>query len=61
VRALRSLNPQVKIVAATGTLNQAELVTAQYGHSLPILKKPYSQRKLLSTVHAMIHGPNGLS
>ena len=54
IHALRKLNPEVKILAATGTPEKVKLATLESEESFPFLKKPYSQRTLLSAIHASI-------
>ncbi|MGP8234377.1 MAG: response regulator [Limisphaerales bacterium] len=55
IHALRRLNPDVKILAATGTPEKVKLANLESEESFPFLRKPYSQRTLLSAIHASIH------
>jgi PAS domain S-box-containing protein len=58
IKALRKMNPEVKWIAVSGLTepNEREQLPAGGG---AILGKPYSQEKLLTTVHKILHSvPN---
>jgi PAS domain S-box-containing protein len=55
IRAIRRLNPKVKVLAATGALDSAKLATLENGEAIPVVKKPFSQRALLAAIHDALH------
>ncbi|WP_447979819.1 response regulator [Candidatus Nitrospira bockiana] len=54
IRALRALNPDIKIIAMSAMLESLPVARAAYGGQVPWLKKPYSMEELLTTVSAVL-------
>ncbi|HEY9616155.1 MAG TPA: response regulator [Microcoleaceae cyanobacterium] len=53
IRTLRKIDPQVKIIAASGLTSSQELATASLGIQA-FLPKPYTAKELLTTIHNVI-------
>ena len=57
IRALRNINPQLKIIAMTGVLEQQKLECLTE-HKITLLKKPVSADTLLNTIHNILRLPS---
>ena len=54
IRVLRKLDPNLRIIAASGLLDHEKVKDATGMDNLAFLLKPYTTEKLLATVHKMI-------
>jgi PAS domain S-box-containing protein len=54
IRALRKMNPDVKVIAASGILEPGQMEHLSNDGTV-VLPKPYSPDKLLNTIHAILH------
>ena len=59
VRALLSLNPEIKIIATTGHCAEARLAELREIHVGPCLMKPFNIMSLLTTLHELLHPTAG--
>ena len=50
ILALKKINPDVKIIAASGLTTKGQLTTASDSNVQAFLTKPYSAEKLLTTL-----------
>jgi DNA-binding NtrC family response regulator len=55
---LRKLDPQVKIIAASGLMDGERVRDATGMDNIAFLMKPYTTEKLLNTVHNLLHENN---
>lgn len=61
IRAMRSIDPNVKVICASGNISQTKL-SDQEGQNVEIvLNKPYTARVLLSAVHSVIQARQRLN
>lgn len=56
IRALRKMNPQVKIIAASGLGGQDKAAEATATGVQLFLPKPYTAEKLLKALAQLLHG-----
>jgi CheY-like chemotaxis protein len=54
IRVLRKLDPDLKVIAASGLMDQDKVRDATGIDNLAFLLKPYTTERLLATVHKMI-------
>ncbi len=60
IRALREINPEVKVIAASG-LSTKESLADQVGVAVEVfLSKPYDSAQLLAVLHRTLHGADTL-
>lgn len=57
IRVLRKLEPNIKIIAASGLMDQDKVRDATGMDNLAFLLKPYTTEKLLALVHKMVCSP----
>lgn len=57
IRALRRLDPDVRVLAASGLHDDATLADAEAAGVGPVLAKPFTSRTLLDAVDRTLHGP----
>jgi PAS domain S-box-containing protein len=55
IRALRKMNPDVKLIAVSGLMDAGALAQMAEITGTKVLSKPYSPRKLLTAIHEAIH------
>ncbi|MBI5216870.1 MAG: PAS domain S-box protein [Ignavibacteriae bacterium] len=55
IRAIRKINPEVKIIASSGLLTDVPGSDTLGGHVNSFLQKPYTAEMLLKTVHTILH------
>jgi CheY-like chemotaxis protein len=55
-RALKKINPRVKVIASTGQITETRQAQFRALGVNMILSKPYDAKKLLTTLHNAIHG-----
>ncbi|MBN2506467.1 MAG: PAS domain S-box protein [Verrucomicrobia bacterium] len=58
IRALRKLDPDVRIVAASGLMDRERIRESTGMDDLVFLAKPYSAEKLLTTIHDLLSQTN---
>ncbi len=51
IRALRKVNPDIKIIAVSGLAENGKLAKATVTHVKAFLPKPYAAKRLLKTIH----------
>jgi two-component system, cell cycle sensor histidine kinase and response regulator CckA len=54
IRAIRKINPEVKIIAVSGLAEKDKLAKIGSSHAKAFLPKPYTAEKLLKTIHEII-------
>jgi signal transduction histidine kinase/ActR/RegA family two-component response regulator len=54
IRALRKVNPDIKIIAVSGLAEKEKLAKVAVTHVKAFLPKPYVAKKLLKTIHEVI-------
>jgi PAS domain S-box-containing protein len=54
IRALRKINPDIKIIAVSGLSEKEKLAKVAVTHVKAFLPKPYVAKKLLKTIHEVI-------
>jgi len=54
IRVLRKLNPNVKVIAASGLVEAEKLKDVTGLESIPFLMKPYTAEKLLTTLQQVL-------
>jgi CheY-like chemotaxis protein len=54
IRALRRVNPDIKIIAVSGLAEKEKLAKVAVTHVKAFLPKPYVAKKLLKTIHEVI-------
>ena len=60
IQVLVRINPNVKVIAASGMAAQGSLVGSEGGNVKRFLPKPYTAETLLKTLATVIHGaPDG--
>jgi len=57
IRVLRKLDPNVKIIAASGLLDNEKVKDATGLDNIAFLMKPYTAEKLLTTLHKVLISP----
>jgi CheY-like chemotaxis protein len=55
IRALRRINPQVKIIASSGFMEDAKIAEFVGDGIEAFLHKPYTADKLLDVIHQNLH------
>ena len=58
IRALRKLNPELKIIAMSGLMNDGNTNELRSLNVDSFLSKPFSADKLLTTLSAILHNPH---
>ena len=61
IRVLKKLDPNVKVIAASGLMDSEKVKDATGMDNIAFLMKPFTAEKLLNMVHKMIHDTNGHS
>jgi CheY-like chemotaxis protein len=61
IRVLKKLDPNVKVIAASGLMDSEKVKDATGMDNIAFLMKPFTAEKLLNTVHKLIHDTNGHS
>jgi hypothetical protein len=56
IRALRKLNPQVKIIASSGHLTDGQKTTSKDLGVESVITKPYTAERLLQVIHQVLSG-----
>ena len=54
IRAIRKINPEVKIIAVSGLAEKDKLAKIGSSHAKAFLPKPYTAERLLKTIHEII-------
>ena len=54
IRAIRRINPGIKIIAASGLIEKYKLESVSDGQIQAFLPKPYTAEKLLKTIHEVL-------
>ncbi len=54
IRALRKVNPDIKVIAVSGLAEKEKLAKVAVTHVKAFLPKPYVAKKLLRTIHEVI-------
>jgi CheY-like chemotaxis protein len=54
IRALRKMNPEVKVIAVSGLMDPGKLDPSCEG-STTVLTKPYTPETLLNMIQAVLH------
>ena len=57
IRAIKQINPQARIVAATGLMTDERLLKATEAGAVAFLRKPYTAEVLLRTLHQVLGSP----
>jgi PAS domain S-box-containing protein len=57
IRALRKMNPDVKVIAASGVREPGEMEQLSRG-GIAVVSKPYSPENLLNAIHKVLHPEN---
>ena len=55
VRAIRRINPEVKIVIVSGLTEKDKLAKIESTHTQAFLSKPYTTERLLKTIHEILN------
>ena len=58
IRVLRKLNPSVKIIAASGLMDNEKVKDSTGMDNISFLMKPYTAEKLLTTIHRVLSAEN---
>lgn len=59
IRVLKKLDPDVRVIAASGLMDNEKVKDATGMDNIAFLMKPFTAEKLLNTVHCLLHGGNG--
>jgi two-component system cell cycle sensor histidine kinase/response regulator CckA len=59
IRVLKRLDPNVKVIAASGLMDSEKVKDATGMDNIAFLMKPFTAEKLLNTIHRVIHETNG--
>src|SRR6185369_14813101 len=56
IRVLKKMDPDVKIIAASGLMDNEKVKDATGMDNITFLMKPYTAEKLLTTIHRVLNG-----
>jgi CheY-like chemotaxis protein len=55
IHALARLDPQIKIIAASGLTSEEEMIQINSPNVLAFIPKPYTAEQMLNTIHDLLH------